>query len=255
MAESMTMQDPRWITPDWPAPAGVRAAATVRTGGVSAAPFDSLNLGIHVGDELAAVLENRRRLVAALQLPAEPAWLNQVHGCDVLQAAQWDSPPTADGSFTSDEGVVCAVMTADCLPVLLCDQAGGCVAAVHAGWRGLADGVVGSAIASMGVAADSLLAWLGPAIEPSAFEVGGEVRERFIEVNAANDTAFTANQRGRWQADIYALARNELHRLGVRQVYGGGFATHGDAARFFSYRRDGQTGRMVSLIWREPRAG
>src|SRR5690606_10618259 len=130
------MRELRWIIPDWPAPVGVRAAATMRTGGVSAAPFDSLNLGTHVGDELAAVLENRRRLVAALRLPAEPAWLNQVHGCEVLQAAQWASPPTADGSYTLQEGVVCAVMTADCLPVLLCDQAGTRVAAVHAGWRG-----------------------------------------------------------------------------------------------------------------------
>lgn len=241
----------RWITPDWPAPAGVRAATSLRAGGVSQAPFDSLNVGAHVGDDPEAVRENRRRLALALGLPGEPTWLNQVHGCEVLQAAQWSSPPTADGVYTLQAGVVCAVMTADCLPVLLCDQAGTRVAAVHAGWRGLADGVLGSATTALGTAPQTLLAWLGPAIEPAAFEVGDEVRERFLAVNAINEAAFTANARGRWQADIYALARNELRRLGVQQVHGGGFATHADADQFFSYRRDGRTGRMVSLIWRE----
>jgi len=236
-----------WITPDWPVPPGVRVASTFRSGGVSAGPFASLNLGDHVGDEPERVAENRRRLRTALDLPSEPVWLNQVHGSEVVIA---ESPRTrtADAAWTAARGVVCAVMTADCLPILLCDRQGTRVAAVHAGWRGLAGGVVEAAVAALDTR--DLLAWLGPAIGPEAFEVGDDVRQAFIErLGDCDEAFFPAN--GKWQADLYALARLVLNRTGVTAVYGGGFCTYSDPTRFFSYRRDGQTGRMASLIWLE----
>jgi YfiH family protein len=236
-----------WITPDWPAPAGVRAVSTLRVGGVSAGPFASLNLGDHVGDGPSRVAENRHRLRAALALPADPLWLNQVHGIEVVRA---DSPDTreADAAWTAARGVVCAVMTADCLPILLCDRQGTRVAAVHAGWRGLANGVVEAAVSVLD--APDPLAWLGPAIGPEAFEVGEEVRQVFIERLGDSSDAFRPAN-GKWRADLYTLARRVLHRAGVTAVHGGGYCTHSDPARFFSYRRDGQTGRMASLIWLE----
>lgn len=290
---------PEWITPDWPAPPHVKAVATLRTGGVSEGPFASLNLGSHVGDEPAAVLENRRLLGAALALPAEPTWLNQVHGINVVDAATANiaprlaaikndassaagtksnmpaalptagakndvpaaslmhaanndvlsGPPTADASVALGPGAVCVVMTADCLPVLFCDRAGTRVGAAHAGWRGLAGGVLGATIKALGVEPSQLMAWLGPAIEQEAFEVGEEVHEQFLKLAADNAAAFRANARGRWQADLYQLARNELARLGVTAVYGGGFNVHADSARFFSYRRANPTGRMATLVW------
>jgi YfiH family protein len=243
---------PQWLDVDWPAPPNVRAISTLRTGGVSVGPFASLNLGTHVGDEPAAVEENRRRLKTALHLDTEPLWLNQVHGVHVVAAdARMDSPPpTADASVCKGHGRACVIMTADCLPVLFCNREGTRVGAAHAGWRGLASGVLGATVNTLGVAAEQLMAWLGPAIEQSAFEVGPEVREEFVTRNAAAATAFAANARGRWQADLYALARLELARLGVREVYGGTYRCHEDAARFFSYRRDGgKTGRMASLVW------
>lgn len=245
------MDSPHWLDVDWPAPPNVRAVSTLRTGGVSVGPFASLNLGAHVGDEPAAVAENRRRLKAALQLDADPLWLNQVHGVDVIAAdVRTDSTvPTADASVCKGRGRACVIMTADCLPVLFCDREGTRVGAAHAGWRGLASGVLGATVNALGVAADKLMAWLGPAIEQSAFEVGAEVREEFVTRNAATAAAFAVNARGRWQADLYALARSELARLGVREVYGGTYRCHEDAARFFSYRRDGKTGRMASLVW------
>ena len=239
----------RWITPDWPAPAQVKAAATLRTGGVSEGPYASLNLGSHVGDDAAAVAENRRLLKEALQLPAEPVWLNQVHGTDVVIANSQVSPPTADASIALGADQVCAVLTADCLPVLFCDRQGTRVGAAHAGWRGLAGGVLNATIRALDVPPSQLLAWLGPAIEPEAFEVGPEVREQFISLHAANATAFESNARGRWQADLYQLARNELARLGVHAVFGGDQRCHADADNFYSYRRDSRTGRMATLIW------
>lgn len=239
----------QWISPDWPAPAHVKAAATLRTGGVSEGTFASLNLGSHVGDDASAVAENRRLLEAALQLPAAPVWLNQVHGTNVVVANSQGSPPTADGSVAHQAGQVCVVLTADCLPVLFCDRAGTRVAAAHAGWRGLAGGVLGAAITALDVPPSQLLAWLGPAIEQDAFEVGPEVREQFMALDSRNAAAFTSNDRGRWQADLYQLARNELARLGVSDVYGGGLRCHADAERFFSYRRDQRTGRMATLVW------
>lgn len=239
-----------WITPDWPAPPNVKAAATLRTGGVSEGAFSSLNLGSHVGDAPAAVAENRSLLRAALKLPAEPTWLNQVHGINVAAAEGAASvPPTADASVARGTGAVCVVMTADCLPVLFCDRAGTRVGAAHAGWRGLAGGVLGATIKALDVSPSQLMAWLGPAIEQDAFEVGDEVHEAFLKLAADNAAAFDANARGRWQADLYQLARNELARLGVTAVYGGGFKCFADSERFFSYRRESRTGRMATLVW------
>lgn len=238
-----------FLTPDWPAPANIRSAVTLRTGGVSVGPYASFNLATHVGDEPVAVTENRRRLRESLDLSAEPAWLNQVHGVNVVEALPQAVPPTADASVGRARGQVCVVMTADCLPVLFCDRAGTRVAAAHAGWRGLAGGVLAETIKALAVPPQELLAWLGPVIEQPAFEVGDEVREQFNARDPANDAAFVVNERGRWQADLYALARNELMRLGIGSVYGGGFNVFADSERFFSYRRAPKTGRMASLVW------
>jgi polyphenol oxidase len=239
----------QWIEPDWPASSNVRAAATMRTGGVSEGEFASLNLGAHVGDEPAAVEENRRRVRVALGLSANPAWLNQVHGSTVVEARPATIASTADASFARRTGQICVVLTADCLPVLFCDRQGTRVAAAHAGWRGLAAGVLGATLAALELPPKEVLAWLGPAIEQEAFEVGVEVRERFIARDVANAAAFIANSRGRWQADLYQLARLDLARLGVDAVYGGGFRCYADRDRFFSYRRDTKTGRMGTMIW------
>jgi polyphenol oxidase len=240
---------PDWLTPDWPGPDNVRAVATMRYGGASTGEYASLNLATHVGDDPAAVAENRRRLRAALSLPAEPAWLNQVHGKTVVEANPQSTPPTADASVAHAANQVCVVMTADCLPVLFCDREGTRVGAAHAGWRGLVGGVLGETIKAMRVEPRNLLAWLGPAIEPAAFEVGEEVRDQFVSRNPADISAFERNARGRWQADIYELARNELRSLGVTQVFGGGFNVFADAERFFSYRRSAKTGRMATMVW------
>lgn len=239
-----------FITPSWPAPPQVRALTTTRRGGVSLPPYDSLNLGDHVGDDPDAVAENRRRLVAELGLPGEPRWLTQVHGTCSADAATVTDRCEADASHTDLTGVVCAVLTADCLPVLLCDREGRSVAAVHAGWRGLLNGVIEQTIAAMG-AEGELLAWLGPAIGPQAFEVGEEVLEAFLVDAAAAARAFTPSPGGRWLADIYVLARQHLQRAGVTLVYGGEYCTYSEPERFYSYRRDGSTGRMASLIWIE----
>lgn len=232
------------ILPTWPAPRNVRACTTTRDGGVSLAPYASLNLGDHVGDDPAAVSENRARLRRALELPAEPLWLTQVHGIAVA-AGQGGC---ADASVAFGPGTVCTVMTADCLPLLLCDRAGTVVAAVHAGWRGLLAGVIEAAVSRLHVPGAELLAWLGPAIGPLAFEVGEEVRAAFVAEDAAAAAAFQPAPGGRWLADIYALARLRLARCGVTAVYGGELCTFSDP-RFYSYRRDGVTGRMASLIW------
>lgn len=238
-----------WIMPGWPAPAIVRAGTTSRHGGVSLPPYESLNLGDHVGDRPEAVRENRRRLCEQQQLPSEPVWLKQIHGVAVVDAATVQGAPEADASFTSRANVVCAVMTADCLPLLLCNKQGTVVAAAHAGWRGLLDGVIEATVLRMNVKGDDLLVWLGPAIGPTAFEVGDEVRDAFIAHDAAATMAFKPSPQGRWLADIYQLARQRLVRLGVTAVYGGHCCTYSDAERFYSYRRNGVTGRMASLIW------
>ncbi|WJW74922.1 peptidoglycan editing factor PgeF [Thiohalobacter sp. IOR34] len=243
-----------WLIPDWPAPAVVRALTTTRAGGVSRPPYDSLNLADHVGDDPAAVAANRERLRTRLGLPAEPVWLRQVHGTGIVDAARLSGTAGADGSTTAQPGVVCAVLTADCLPLLLCDRAGRRVAAVHAGWRGLAGGVIEAALDAMDRPGSELLAWLGPAIGPRAFAVGDEVRAAFVAADPAAATAFH-REAGGWRADLYALARQRLAARGVRAVYGGHWCTHEDRARFYSYRRDGDTGRMASLIWLEPGPG
>ncbi|AAU92714.1 peptidoglycan editing factor PgeF [Methylococcus capsulatus] len=237
-----------WLEPDWPAPPGVRAASTLRPAGVSAGVYAGLNLGSHVGDDPAAVAANRALLRRDLGLPAEPAWLRQVHGNEAVEAGR-EAEPEADASYTWNAGVVCAVMTADCLPVLLCTRDGAGLAAVHAGWRGLADGVIERAVAALGTS--DLLAWLGPAIGPEAFEVGDEVRAVFLSRDAESDAAFRPGDNGRWLADIYLLARLRLRRLGISDVYGGHWCTYSDESRFFSYRRDGVTGRMATLVWRD----
>ena len=241
------------IAPDWPAPAAVRAAFTLRLGGVSAAPFDSLNVGAHVGDAGAAVAENRRRIAAQLRLPAEPLWLEQVHGTqvadlDVLSGQAPAAPPTADAAIARRAGSVCVMQVADCMPVLFAARDGRAVAVAHAGWRGLAAGVLEATVARLAVAPGGLIAWLGAAIGPAHFEVGGEVRAAFLAHDAAAAQAFSPNSRGRWQCDLGALARRRLERAGVSAVFGGDWCTYTDPLRFFSYRRDGQCGRMAALI-------
>jgi len=237
------------ILPDWPAPANVRAACTTREGGVSEGPYASMNLSARVGDRDEHVVENRRRLAGLLNLPDEPGWLRQCHGTRVVDApAPGTVVPEADASVGRGRGRVCAVLTADCLPVLFCDDAGSAVAAAHAGWRGLAAGVLESTVSALRVAPASLMAWLGPAIGPAAFEVGAEVREVFLEEQAESEPAFS-RQGERWLADLYALARLRLSRAGLKNVYGGGYCTFDDDTRFFSYRRENQSGRMASLIW------
>lgn len=246
---------------EWRPPGGVRAAFTLRSGGASAAPWDSLNLGTHVGDDLLAVAHNRRRVAQALALPAEPRWLSQVHGTAVHRAgalarsapsdaAPSDSVPVADAAVTRETGVVLAIMVADCLPVLLAAEDGSVLGAAHAGWRGLVAGVIERTVESMDQDPSRLHAWLGPCIGPRHFEVGDDVRQAFL---AAGDgpSAFEATPAGRWLCDLPALARARLARLGVTRVAGGRWCTVADPVRFFSHRRDRQTGRMAALLWRE----
>ena len=240
---------PDCLQPDWPAPARVKSLQTLRSGGVSVAPWASFNLGDHVGDDPLHVAANRDALTACL--PSAPCWLQQVHGTLAVNAENTPKPAVADAAFTRQPGRVCAVMTADCLPVLFCDRAGSVVAAAHAGWRGLLGGVLESTLAAMAVAPEHVLAWLGPAIGPSAFEVGDEVRAAFVAELPAAGEAFAPCGQGKWLADLYALARLRLARAGVTAVYGGNACTYSDPAHYFSYRRDGVTGRMATLIWLE----
>lgn len=249
------------LLPDWPWPRAVRAAFTLRHRGVSPSPFDSLNLGAHVGDDPQAVAENRRRVRETLRLPEEPAWLTQVHGVAVARlsaAAAAPSPPQADAAITRIPGRVCAIQVADCMPVLFAARDGTAVGAAHAGWRGLAGGVLEATLAALAaepysIAPDHLIAWLGPAIGPEHFEVGEEVRAAFLACDAGAQSAFVHNTRGRWLCDLYALARRRLAAAGVRDVYGGGWCTYADPAQYYSFRRDRQCGRMAALIWIEPR--
>ena len=207
-----------------------------------------MNLALHVEDEPASVLANRARLRAGLQLPSEPRWLQQVHGTRVLDLDGEEVVP-ADGAVTARPGVVCAVLTADCLPVLFCDAAGARVGVAHAGWRGLLNGVLPSAVAALGGSPRDLIAWLGPAIGQAAFEVGAEVRDAFVARSAGAQRWFAPNARGRWQADLYGLARDALAASGVRSVHGGGYCTYAEAQRFFSHRREAPCGRMAALVW------
>ncbi len=238
------------ISVDWPAPPGVHAVMTTRVGGISGGPWASLNLAAHVGDDPNAVAENRRRLSLTLGLPGEPHWLEQVHGCSVVEAGS-EQPRQADASITRESARVCVVMTADCLPVLLTDRAGHRLGAAHAGWRGLADGVLEATVAAMGTDPQELLAWLGPAIGPQAFEVGEEVRAEFLARDPAAQAHFAATASGQWLGDLYGLARQRLASVGVNSVHGGGRCTYTEAGHFFSYRRDGVCGRMAAMIWRD----
>ena len=236
------------ILPDWPAPPRVKGLMTTRTGGVSQASWANFNLGDHVGDDPAHVAANRARL--RQQLPAEPGWLKQVHSARVVELGR-ESNREADASLTRQSGIVCAVLTADCLPLLFCDRSGSVVAAAHAGWRGLAGGVLEATVAAMQVSPGEILAWMGAAIGPQAFEVGDDVREAFVVSHAEAAAAFTPHGPGKWLADIYRLARIRLDHVGVDAVYGGGRCSFNEAESFYSYRRDGITGRMASLIWLE----
>jgi len=238
-----------WITPAWPTHPRVRALVTTRSGGVSAPPWSSLNLGSAVGDAPEAVAANRARLRE--HLPADPRWLQQVHGTHVVAAETVTEPVEADASFTRTAEVVCAIQMADCLPVLLAARDGSAVAAAHAGWRGLAGGVIERTVEAMAIEAAGLIAWLGPAIGPDAFEVGDEVRAAFLSDDPAASRAFRPLREGKWLADLFALARLRLARAGGHEVHGGGMCTYSDPARFFSHRRDRVSGRMAALVWLE----
>jgi polyphenol oxidase len=245
---------PTWIVPDWPAPPGVRAASTLRAGGLSPPPWASLNLAGHVGDDLARVAANRELLARALDLPAAPAWLEQVHGRDVLRLDEPGLPAArvADAAVTARSGRVLAVLTADCLPVLFCRADGTGVGIAHAGWRGLAAGVLEATAAAMDAPPQQLLAWIGPGIGAAAYEVGDEVRAACLAAVADAAACFTPSRPGHWQFDLAGLARRRLEALGLAAVHGGQWCTYSDPARFFSHRRDGAerpTGRMATLIW------
>jgi polyphenol oxidase len=247
--------EPSWLGPDWPVPEGVRSVFTLRGGGVSVAPYASLNVGSHVQDAPQAVAENRRRIAASFDLPTEPAWLTQVHGAEVVRlGAQLPATLRADAVVTRHPGRVCVIQVADCLPVLFAAHDGSVVGAAHAGWRGLAAGVLEATVAAMGVPPGQLRAWIGPGIGPAHFEVGPEVREVLVGAAGAAgaaeaEAAFVANARGRWQCDLVALARQRLAACGVTAIHGGQWCTFSAAESFFSYRRDGRTGRLAALIW------
>jgi len=260
-----------WLTPDWPAPANVRTIVTTRHGpGLSRSPFDAFNLGAHCGDDPQAVAQNRARLRDALQLPGEPLWLRQVHGTSVMiapppftgkdgasvagtdrgaRAKSLPEEPEADAALTHTPGVVLAILTADCLPVLFCAHDGSEIAAAHAGWRGLRAGVLENTLAAMRTPRHDILAWLGPAIGAQSYEVGDEVRDAFVMHDRGAAQAFSPTRSGHWQCDLYALARQRLNAAGVTRIHGGGLDTFSDP-RFYSFRRDGaRSGRFATLIW------
>ena len=240
----------RPIIPDWPAPDRVRAASSTRAGGTSAGPWRTLNLADHVADDHEAVVRNRARLRDELELPQEPRWLVQRHGARVVEADAGGNGAPADGIVARTSGIVCAVLAADCVPVLLCDRDAAVVAALHAGWRGVVAGIVEAGVRAAGASPSELLAWLGPAIGPERYEVGPDVRDAVLAVDPGARGAFRpAGPRDRWRADLERLVRRRLARCGVGSVYGGGTCTASDPGRFFSYRRDGVTGRMATLIW------
>jgi len=243
------MSPPAWIVPDWPAPKRVRALITTRGGGASSGAFAGMNLGLGCGDAPADVVKNRADL--RLRLPSEPAWLQQVHGTAVVEADGLKGLVEADAALARHPETICAVLTADCLPVLLCDIEGSVVAAAHAGWRGLCAGVIENTVRAMQRPGRALLAYLGPAIGPAAYEVGPELRQAFIAADPQSESAFIPGKPGKYLADLYALARQRLAGCGVTQVHGGSYCTYAEPERFFSYRRDGVTGRMASLIWME----
>lgn len=245
------------IIPDWPAPAGIHALVTTRAGGISTGPHSRFNLGLKAGDDAAAVMQNRARLQTLL--PQPPRWLAQVHGSRVINADEISADtlndvPEADASVAANPGTVCTIMIADCLPVLFCDRAGRCVGAAHAGWRGLAGGVLANTVARMPAAPADLIAWIGPGIGPEAFEVGDDVWQAFCAGLPENAAAFRRHTPGKWLCDLPALARKALQRAGVGSIHCSGLCTYSDPQRFYSYRRDGVTGRMAALVWRAARS-
>ncbi len=237
------------IEPDWPAPPCVHAAFTLRVGGVSTGPFASLNLGAQVGDGPEAVAENRLRVRQRLHLPADPTWLQQIHGTVIADLDEGGVRGPADAAMTRRSDRVCVIQVADCVPVLFAALDGSAVAAAHAGWRGLSAGVLESTVRSLGTEARQLCAWLGPGIGPRHFEVGDDVHAAFLAGDSAAGADFQANARGRWQCDLLALVRRRLSKLGVSEISGGNHCTYAEPERFFSYRRDGQCGRMAALVW------
>jgi len=257
--------EPQIIVPDWPAPDHIKAMSTTRIGGFSSSPYDSLNLALHTHDDGSIVIKNREHLQESFHLPSRPVWLNQIHSKKVislekskLQTGQQEqgrsedvtSDFSADASFTTQQGVVCAILTADCLPVLITDITGSVVAVAHAGWKGLVEGVISETIQALDADVENLLIWLGPAIGPDAFEVKSDVYDLFIQKNSGYASAFQAVRDGHWLCDVYRLAKIELAQLGVERIYGGGYCTFSDAERFYSFRRDGvNTGRNAHLIW------
>ncbi|WP_374605104.1 peptidoglycan editing factor PgeF [Arenimonas sp.] len=248
------MPAPAWLDADWPAPPGVRALTSLRGGdGVSAPPFDRLNFGLNCGDDPAAVLENRRRFREWLALPSEPVWLKQVHGMGVLRVgdSSREPLPEADASVTSQANTVLAILTADCLPVVFAAADGSEIAVAHAGWRGLAAGVLEATVATMQTPPAHLRAWLGPAAGPEHYEIGVEVRDAFVGKDEGAASAFVPTRPGHWRVDLFALARRRLAALGLMDVHGGGLCTIADPSRFYSHRRDGRSGRLATLVWRE----
>jgi YfiH family protein len=238
-----------FLQPVWPAPKHIKAYTTLRQGGVSPPPYDQFNLADHVGDNRECVKANRTLLKNTLRLPQEPIWIKQTHSTLAIEALPQHTGKEADASFTHTANQICVVQTADCLPLLLCNRQGTHVAAIHAGWRGLLHGIIEETVKALHLPADEMLAWLGPAIGPTAFEVGNEVRDAFIKTDAYAVEAFIPHQ-DRWLANIYLLAKQRLHRLGIAPIYGGEYCTYSDKEHFFSYRRDGEkTGRMATLIW------
>ncbi len=245
------MQYPDWITPDWLAPESVASVSTTRGGGFSKGSFSGFNLAAHVGDKVQHVMKNRQFLRGTLHLPGEPYWLDQQHSTRVIKLPTVNgSLVQADAVYTTTHGVVCAVLTADCLPVLFCDREGGCIAVVHAGWRGLLNGVLENTLNALPVETSRLLCWLGPAIGPGKFEVGKELRHRFVRKDPGHEPAFRAGKAGKYLADVYQIARNIVTAKGVQTISGGEYCTYTQSQKFFSYRRDdGITGRMATLIW------
>ena len=240
-----------WLIPNWDAPNNIKAVMTSRQGGFSRAPFDSMNLGDHVDDDLHSVAKNRESLKQKLNLPNDPLWLTQIHGVTIANADQQNQGKVeADASIAHQSGSVCAVMTADCLPVLFCNQQGTAIAAAHAGWRGLHAGILEQTVKALNCPAEEVMAWFGVAIGEEYFEVGDEVREAFVSVQVEAEKAFVPSvNAGKWLADIYLLARLCLQAIGVRKITGGEYCSYKDKERFYSYRREAKTGRMASLIW------
>lgn len=246
------MADP-FILPDWPAPNTVKAVSTTRQGGFSLPPFDSLNLGLHVGDSDTRVEKNRNDLIETAQLPESPRWLNQVHGTTVTTASTWQFGDEADAMISEQMNQVCVIMTADCLPILLCNQKGDMVVAIHAGWRSLAAGIIEKTLLKFDCNPQEIMAWFGPAIGPMKFEVGTDVYHAFTQYSEQAQQAFVQTDATHYLADIYLLAKQRLNAQNIHALFGGDFCTVSEPARFFSYRRDGVTGRMASMIWISPK--